>query len=234
MENVEVIRIPGMTSIRSPFRDDTFNCVTDTHLRSEEADSRIAKMMTYFNQFNLPFAWWVGPTDEPEDLSSRLEKCGLTHAEDHIGMFKDLSNWKESTEVPQIEIKRALDLKALSDFASVLTNGNPSFVRYFERLSESPLQETDPVELYVGYVDGKPVTRGMMVLYAGVAGMHYLSTAPDARRKGYAAAIHQHRFKRAKELGYTAAVVLASPEAVSLDRKQGFEEYCRFKEFRNS
>jgi GNAT superfamily N-acetyltransferase len=123
------------------------------------------------------------------------------------------------------------DEKTLHDFALVLANDTQAFKTYFSWIA-SILTDDDPIEYYVGYIDGKPVVRGLTCYYAGVAGLHWLSTAPDERKKGYGNAMQEYRLKRAKELGYHIAALQASSEGYSLYRRLGYKECGIFKEFK--
>lgn len=119
----------------------------------------------------------------------------------------------------------------MRDFALVLTNDKASFKKYFEWIA-SIVTEEDPIEYYVGYVNGKPIVRGASCYFAQVAGLHWLSTAPEERKKGYGKAMQEYRLKRAKELGYHIAILQASQEGHSLYLKLGYKECCVFREFK--
>ena len=107
--------------------------------------------------------------------------------------------------IPKLNIIRATDEKTLLDFALVLANDEAAFKTYFLWIA-SILTDDDPIEYYVGYVDGKAVVRGLSCYSAQVVGLHWLSTVPSERRKGYGRAMQEYRLKRAKELGYHVAV----------------------------
>jgi len=89
-------------------------------------------------------------------------------------------------------------------------------------------------QYYLGYVDDKPVGRGLSCYYAQVAGLYWLSTAPEARNKGYGTALQQFRLKRAKDLGYHIAVLQASEMGYPLYKKLGYNECGVFSEFKRN
>lgn len=119
----------------------------------------------------------------------------------------------------------------MCDFALVLAKDEPSFKTYFSWIA-SVLTDDDPIEYYVGYVDGKPVVRGLSCYFAQVAGLHWLSTLPSERRRGYGRAMQEYRLKRAKDLGYHIAVLQASSEGYPLYRKLGYKECGLFREYK--
>lgn len=59
----------------------------------------------------------------------------------------------------------------------ILTNDEASYQQYFSWII---LSEDDPVEYYVGYIDDELVIRGLSCYFAGVVGLYWLSTKPEA------------------------------------------------------
>lgn len=231
LNQVELIRIPGFTIVNSGLPDDTFNYILDADFSAAESKKKILEVTNYFFQKNIPFSWWVSPYDKPDDLPERLENAGLINAENNIGMYLDLDNWETPKQKINLEIVQVNSTVGLHDFASVLANDKAACEKYYSWIAEIVTSD-DPIEFYVGYVNGKAVTRGQLVCFAQVAGLHDVSTSVDERRKGYGTAIEQFLLNRAKQLGYHVAVLQASQEGLPLYLKQGFKECCVFKEFK--
>lgn len=232
LNEVELVRIPGFTLVNSGLSDDTFNYVLDADFLPEVAQIGIADITDYFQKRKLPFSWWLSPLDKPNNLGQLLEKNGYYNSENNIAMYFDLDAWDEDWfEIPKLKIIRALDEQRLQDFALVLSNYEESFKEYFSWIAKM-LTPEDPIEFYVGYVNNKPVVRGLACYGAQVVGLYWLSTAIDERKKGYATAMQQFRLKRAKELGYHVAVLQASAEGYPLYQKLGYRECGVFKEYK--
>jgi len=232
LSQVELVRVPGFTLVNSGLADDTFNYALDADFPSSNADEKILEVTNYFNQKNSPFSWWVSPHDEPNDLPKHLENHGYENTENNCAMYFDLDAWHgEVFSLPKLTIIRATDEKTLHDFAMVLTNDDTAFKTYFSWIA-SILTDDDPIEYYVGYVDGKPVVGGLSCYFAQVAGLHWLSTVPSERRKGYGRAMQEYRLKRAKDLGYHIAVLQASNEGYPLYQKLGYKECGHFREYK--
>lgn len=232
LNQVELIRIPGFTLVNSSLPDDTFNYVLDADFSSADANNKILEVTNYFTQKNIPFSWWISPYDTPDNLSEHLERHGYQNTENNTAMYFDLDAWDSHiSSIPQLEIIQARDEKTLHDFALVLANDKAAFKKYFSWIA-AILTDDDPIEYYVGYINGKPVVRGLSCYFAQVAGLHWLSTAPDERRKGYGAAMQQYRLRRAKELGYHVAVLQSSSEGYSLYKQLGYKECGIFREFK--
>lgn len=232
LQQVELIRIPGYTIINSGLPDDTFNYVLDADFTESVAKDKISEVTNYFKNKNVPFSWWISPYDKPDQLPTLLEKNGYLNTENNIAMYLDLDSWSVPplSATPQLKIIRALDEKTLHDFALVLANDKDAFKTYYSWIA-AILTDDDPIEYYVGYIDDKPVVRGLSCYYAGVTGLHWLSTTPHKRKKGYGTAMQEYRLKRAKELGYHVAVLQASSEGYALYRRLGYKECGVFKEF---
>ncbi len=233
LSQVELIRVPGFTLVNSGLADDTFNYVIDADFSSANANTKISEITDYFTQKNSPFSWWISPHDQPADLSVNLANQGYTNTENNCAMYLDLDGWDEQVhQLQTLNIVRATDEKTLQDFALVLANDEDTFKTYFSWVA-SILTNDDPIEYYVGYVDGKPVVRGLSCYFAQVAGLHWLSTVPSERKKGYGRAMQEYRLKRAKDLGYHIAVLQASSEGYPLYRKLGYKEcgnFCEYKQ----
>ena len=232
LSQVELIRVPGFTLVNSGLPDDTFNYAIDADFSSADANKKVSEVTDYFTQKNSPFSWWISPHDQPEDLSAHLENHGYKNTENNCAMYFDLDVWdRQVFSIPQLNIIRATDEKTLLDFALVLANDEAAFKTYFSWVA-SILTDDDPIEYYVGYVDEKPVVRGLSCYFAQVAGLHWLSTVPSERRKGYGRAMQEYRLKRAKDLGYHVAVLQASNEGYPLYRQLGYKECGHFREYK--
>lgn len=232
INQVDLIRIPGFTIVNSGLPDDTFNYVLEADFTETDAQKKIHEVTDYFINKQVPFSWWISPTDKPDNLSAYLEKAHYQNTENNTAMYFDLDAWDGMIrEMPELKIVRALDAKTLQDFALILTNDRESFRTYFSWVAEI-MTEEDPIEYYVGYVNEKPVVRGLSCYFAQVVGLHWLSTVPDERKKGYGQAMQEFRLKRAKDLGYHVAVLQASHEGYPLYKKLGYRECGDFREFK--
>ena len=232
LNQMTLIRKPGFTIANSGLPDDTFNFVLDADFTEQDANKNILEVTNYFSGTKTPFSWWIGPHDHTINLAEKLTKLKYQNTENNTAMYFDLDTWDgDILPPPELQIVQAKDEKTLLDFAMVLVNDETSFKQYFSWVA-AVLTDDDPIEYYVGYVDGKPVVRGLSCYYAQVAGLHWLSTTPTARKKGYGKAMQEFRLKRAKELGYHVAVLQASSEGYSLYKKLGYKECGEFREFK--
>src|SRR5579883_365479 len=232
LNQIELLRIPGFTIVNTGLADATFNYVLDADFSSAEADNKIAEVTQYFLKKNVPFSWWISPYDQPDELAMCLERHGYHNAENHSAMYFDLDAWDEHiADIPELEIVPAKDEKTLQDFALVSSRNEYAFKQYFSWVA-SVYTEDDPIEFYVGYVEGKPIVRGLSCYFAQVTGLYWLTDASTKQSIDYTIAMQRYQLKRAKELGYHVAVSHASRETYDLYVQLGYEECEIFRELK--
>lgn len=223
INQIQLIRIPNYTLVNTGLQDDTFNYVLAADILPKDVDAKIQEIIQYFSQQGVPFSWWVSPFSRPDNLSMHLKYYGFVNTENKIAMAINLDDWHGTQGIPsELEIIMAYDENTLRDFAAVLPNDNDAFQHYFSSIAAT-LTGEDPVEFYVGYVGGKPVVRGSICFFSQVAGMYWQSTAIEEKGKGYGRAMQEFRLKRAKDLGFHIAVLLASSRDYSWYRRFGYE-----------
>ncbi len=230
LNQVELIRVPGFTIVNTGLHNSSLNAVLDADFTPAEADRKILEITRYFTEKNLPFSWWISPFDQPDNLAEQLEHHGYQNTRNHSAMYFDLDSWDAHLpSISPLEIIKAQDAKTLHDFAFVL-GPDDSFKKYFSWIA-SILTDDDPIEYYVGYVDGKAVACGSSCYAAQVAGLYWLASGDNQRGKDYCAALQRYCLKRAKERGYHIAVLHASDEGYFLWEELGWRECGEFGEF---
>lgn len=123
---------------------------------------------------------------------------------------------------PELHIVEARDEPTLADFNATFINGYPVpevqatgvTHLYGQRVLDTPLR------LWVGYVGGEPVTVAAAYVDEHVVGIYAVATLPQARGKGYGAAITAHATQVAPAL---PAVLQASDDGQPMYRRLGFE-----------
>ncbi len=223
MPACELMLFPDLIVNRCDVRDDTYNTVLGARFSQETAPQRIQETIDLFG--DLPFSWWVGPKDCPENLAELLMAQGLKPKEEDLGMYLLL----EDVETPPLPIV-VERVRAIDDFCRVFeaADGDSAYLR---SLPPILYQEGSPVELYTGYREGKPVATGMLVFYGNAAGIYYVITAKTERQKGFGTAMMQALLQRTRQRGYVLATLTASEMGKGIYQKLGFKKCCLFKEF---
>ena len=81
----------------------------------------------------------------------------------------------------------------------------------------------DPWQHYIGWLDGEAVATATVFLGAGVAGLYFVMTVPEVRRRGIGAAI---TYGALRDASAEYAVLGSSPAGRSVYERLGFREYC--------
>jgi GNAT superfamily N-acetyltransferase len=85
------------------------------------------------------------------------------------------------------------------------------------------------VSLYVGYHGKEVVAHGLLVEAHGVAGVGYIGTVPEWRRRGFAAAMVWRIVSDGREAGCDAAYLWTTPLGHNVYAKIGFERILDYE-----
>ncbi|MBI1257318.1 MAG: hypothetical protein GC204_07595 [Chloroflexi bacterium] len=204
-----------------------FNAVWRARLTPDQYDSAIEEAQAWFKARNAPLAaWWF--SQATPDLFARLEAHGFEFNYDAPGMAIEID--KIALNVPDgFSIVEANDEHTLDDWTAALYGAYeeihmPMRVAQVWADATRALGVNAPWKLYVGYFDGKPVATNMIFNGGGVSGLFCVGTIPEARKKGFGAAITLKPLVDAQAEGYRYGVLFAAPDAMPMYRKIGFRE----------
>jgi len=211
---------------------DYHNCVVRADLAPDGADDAIRTWIDELRARRLPGTWHVGPSMRPADLGERLVRLGFTHAGDEIGMAMDLRRLPERVPAPDgLAIERVRDERALATWAATLANGFGEGEREASWVGATyaaiGLGDGVPWRHHLGLLAGEPVATSSLFLAAGVAGVYFVLTVPEARRRGIGAAITAAALREARAMGFRVAVLGSSEMGEPVYRRLGFAEHCR-------
>jgi GNAT superfamily N-acetyltransferase len=210
---------------------DVHNCIVHAELEPEEVDGAVDEVLGRFRAHGVPGSWHVGPSSRPPDLGQRLKARGFGGGWWDVGMAADLSRLPENAPPPEgLTIARVRDRQGLDAWAQARGLDEEGalesrwVVDTYERIG---LGDDVPWRHYLGLLGGRAVATGTLFLGAGVAGLYFVLTVPEARRRGIGGAITLAALHEARLMGYGVGVLGASEMGVPVYRRLGFQEYCR-------
>lgn len=236
MPQADVYNGPDMMRMITGIPYPLCNTVIRARLPGEGLDERIDETLLHFKARQLPMLWWIGPTTSPSDLGERLVARGLVPAGSPVGMAADLEKLKDDLPTPPgMTIEKVLDTETLKQFGDILstTFEFPEFVTegFLDIFSSLGLGADQPLQNYVGFLDGELVGASSLFMGAGVAGIYNVGTVPEARGKGIGAAMTLAPLLEARARGYKIAILHASDLGYNVYRRLGFQEYCKMHIF---
>ena len=210
---------------------DYHNCVAHAELDADDVDRVVDEVLGRFRAYGVPGTWHVGPTSRPADIGARLKARGFTGGWSDIGMAADLGTLPEEATLPTgLTIERVRDRAGLNAWvtARALDEEGEAESRWVAEMYERiGLGDDVPWRHYVGWLEERPVATATLLMAAGVAGVYFVLTVPEARRRGIGGAITLAALREARELRYGTGVLGASEMGLPVYRRLGFEEYCR-------
>jgi GNAT superfamily N-acetyltransferase len=214
------------TAIPSPL----YNGVLRTQFASDSINASIDQTLNHFAQNQLPLVWWTTPLTQPATLETSLEAQGLTKIMELPGMAIDLHTFSAAPSSEHLDILTVQDAETLKHWVDVAMVGFDTPAELFDPLFavESELgMGTTPYRRYLGMWQGRPAAISALYLDAGVAGIYFVATVPQARRQGIGMAVTQAALQDARNLGYRLAILQASPMGAPVYARIGFQEYCK-------
>ncbi|MBM7787160.1 GNAT family N-acetyltransferase [Tenggerimyces flavus] len=209
---------------------DYHNAVVGADLDEASADSAVRESLELLRRHDVPGTWHVGPSMLPADLGARLLAAGFAYDGAEPGMAVRLSDLVEDERSPDGLVVAPVENEAdLVTWATTLARGFGEGEREATWVADMygrlGLGTGDWV-LYLATLDGEPVGTTSVFLGAGVAGVYFVMTVPEARGRGIGAAVTIAGLQQAREAGYEIGVLTSSPLGRKVYERIGFREHC--------
>ena len=234
---VETHLDPDVTWAVAPTADTYRNVVLAARFRPEAADRRINEIISAYLAAGTGCIWWVGPSDTPADLRSRLSRAGLTHEGSAPAMAAALADVPLDEAPPEgLDIVPVTDAATLDEFLAIIesdwvewTGGVPTPVQQRTlaawRTQIPPKLASEPVPLrWIGRADGKVVATSRIAIGGGVAGLYAISTLAAYRGRGFGRAMTIAALRAAASMGHRIGVLQSSDLGYGVYRRLGFRE----------
>jgi ribosomal protein S18 acetylase RimI-like enzyme len=201
-----------------------------TRLSVEETETRIDEVLDWFEQRGSShFFWWTDPQTQPADLAERLLKRGFDgNLEGEPGMVLDLDDLNENIQPNrELSIYWAVNQERLEDWQEAFAEAFGAAKADGKAWADATLAAGGvdaPWQLYVGYLDGKPVATSILFTGAGVAGIYGVGTIPSARNQGIGSRMTLIPLQIARKAGLRQAVLFSSRLGYPVYTRLGFRE----------
>ncbi|MGH3082105.1 MAG: GNAT family N-acetyltransferase [Gaiellaceae bacterium] len=188
------------------------------------------------NLLDRPYFWWTGPQSAPADLDDRLAAAGLREAgRNWPGMAMALADIDEEQAAPEgVVIESARSEPELERWGRIFWAAHdlPPWSADSWQEAARRLRFRDlPWDHWVATIDGEPAGVGISHTGGGAVGLYGIGTLPAARRRGIGSALTLVPMLAARDEGFHAAILHATPDGERLYLHLGFREYCRISRF---
>jgi GNAT superfamily N-acetyltransferase len=212
---------------------DYHNAVVRADLSEPEAEAVSTEVASKLRARGVPGVWHLGPSMKPANLREILLRGGWMHAGDEPGMAVDLRSLRPD-EVPDgVAIREVASAEDLEVWTGTLGQGfgeGPAEAAWAgEVFGRIGLGAESSWRHYLGLLDGRPVATASVLTACGVAGLYFVMTVPEERRRGIGSAITVRALLSARDQGYEVGVLQASEQGKGIYEALGFQELCQFE-----
>lgn len=220
---------PDFLSVRTGLPLTFCNGVARTRFGAD-ANARVQQAIESFRAHGVAFRWWLLPSNEPAELIALLASNGMRHVYYATGMAADLERMPAVREVPGLEIVRVRDAATLQTWVDVFAQGfnlaPVAKAAWLEIFPKFGFDDTSPWRVYLGILDGEPVSTSALCLGPRIGGIYHVVTLPQARGRGVGAAITAAPMRDTIAAGRRIASLQSSEMAVNVYRSLGFVACC--------
>jgi ribosomal protein S18 acetylase RimI-like enzyme len=203
-----------------------------------EIDRRIGLANEHYRRQNRQWSFWacenlLGP-QTARRLTRIFEAHGLQCIADSPGMEADDFS-APRRRLPQLEFRRVAGPDTRADFASIVTQCFHIPASIANIIYEDDAYWYAPLEIWLGYHEGRAVTSAAVIASAGAVGIYSVATLPSCRGQGFAEAVMRHAVADQRSRGAAGPLVLqSSPSGLDLYRRLGFRNVTRYFVFATS
>ena len=177
----------------------------------------VRRVTSFFAERRAPWILLSLP-EATGSMAPAARAAGLRDEGDFPGMLLDPLPRSVPPEPPGFSVRPVVSLAGLEDlqrtgakaYGSTYSPPDPAWL------------ETPGLTLYVGYHEGQPVATGALIVAQRIAGIAYIGTAPEFRRRGFAEAIVRRAAHEGRTRGCEAAYLWSTPSGRGVYERLGF------------
>ena len=156
-----------------------------------------------------------------------LVELGLAAHDDAMQPGMALHPLPADAPPPTHDIRVVRDEAGVADHVAVIAASFEMPVELVERLMVPELATVPGVAVYVGYLDGEPITSGAGIRTGRTTGVYNIGTVPDARRRGFGREITERIAADGRASGCDVAILQASDMGRSVYERLGYRTVTR-------
>jgi GNAT superfamily N-acetyltransferase len=134
----------------------------------------------------------------------------------------------------ELRIEAVSDEESLDAFARAAFRGFGFPENAASAMLTPQLWSRPQVEAFVGRVGGEPVATAMLIASGAVAGIYWVATVPEARRRGYGEALTWAAVQAGRRAGCTVASLQASAMGRPVYERMGFQHVIDYERFQRN
>jgi ribosomal protein S18 acetylase RimI-like enzyme len=171
----------------------------------------------------------------PRELPEHLTQAGFEDAGEEPAMAAVLSDLGDTSSLADLEIGRVETRDDLAEYRNVLAAGFGEGPREADWVASvfarAGVAGDGRWRHMVGRVGGEPVATASLLLTDATAGVYFVCTRPEFRRRGIGAAITSAAMADAARSGATHAVLGSSPMGHGIYERLGFRTIFSYRLF---
>jgi ribosomal protein S18 acetylase RimI-like enzyme len=221
--NSSLYRSGSFWAMQTGIASADLNMVWNERPLTQEDGGSIEDIKISFQQTGLPFWCWVFPCGRSEATSEILQSAGFAFIDSIPCMLADLG-------LPEPDEDETLHLWEKVSFAGF--DFPPETQHQYHRfVGTFNLNADSPQKFFLAYFNGRPVATSLLFFHENAAGIYFISTLAEFRRKGIGLAVTRAAMTAARLAGAQYATLQSSPDGLHVYRQAGFQEYCRVDVF---
>jgi GNAT superfamily N-acetyltransferase len=232
---MEFAKTEGISRWSCTFQYAWFNAILCARDATPADGAYLDDSLAYFKARNTSeISLWLEDGVNLAGWETLLSPRGFKLAEGPYGMSVDLNRLNEIGPMPAgSELKIVNDEKSVQDCAEAIVYGYGFPPDWKDKTVDFllGLGLEGPYRSYVAYWEGKPVSTAAVFLGREVAGIYTVATLPEARGKGFGAAVTLAPLLEARKLGYRVGILQASEMGFPVYKRLGFEQDFRVGSF---
>ena len=202
------------------------NAVVRCTASEGRSGSLVKEWRDALRQRSLPGSWHWTPGMHPHDLPRLLLDAGFEDGGDEPAMAAQLAALADMPMATELQVTPVEDSSALDEYRQVLAAGFGEGPKEADWVASVfaiiGLEPHSRWRHFVGTVADDPVATASTLLTDSTAGIYFVCTRPDARRRGFGAAITNEAMRHAARTGATFAVLGSSPMGQRVYERLGF------------